>query len=105
MLMLMMVVLVSLFCLSGIEAAASSYLHFDQALMVNCVQAEIKATYQNTASATVKGWHCSEHTVHVLEGWQMLWEVAGEVQVLGGAGQCKWRWRGRCRCIARKGGL
>ena len=47
------VVLVSLFCLSGIKAAASSYLHFDPALMVNCVQAKIRAAYQNTASATL----------------------------------------------------
>ena len=57
---MVIVVLVSLFCLSGIKAAASSYLHFDQALMVNCVQAEIKAAYQNTASATAKGWKCNE---------------------------------------------
>ena len=40
----------------------------------------------------------------IIEDWQMLWVAAGQVQVLGGAGQCKWSLRGRCRCIARKEG-
>ena len=98
------VVLVSLFCLSGIKAAASSYLHFDQALMVNCVQKEIKGKGYVPKYGKYNSKRKFEESELTLEGWQMLWEAAGgEVQVLGGAGQCKWRWRGRCMRIARKG--